>query len=110
MIAVAVADVPDHLTGDRVDIDVGRGRDFAEDEDQAGLDRGLAGDAAHRVHARTASSTASEIWSQTLSGCPSVTDSEVKSSFGEESNVVVIDDVLGALTGPDSAGNHGCGP
>src|SRR5579883_766380 len=27
---------------------------------------------------RTASRTASEIWSQTLSGCPSVTDSEVK--------------------------------
>src|SRR5690606_4884619 len=27
--------------------------------------------------ARTASSTASEIWSQTLSGCPSVTDSDV---------------------------------
>ncbi len=26
---------------------------------------------------RTASSTASEIWSQTLSGCPSVTDSDV---------------------------------
>jgi hypothetical protein len=28
--------------------------------------------------ARMASSTASEIWSATLSGCPSVTDSEVK--------------------------------
>ena len=28
-----------------------------------------------------ASSTASEIWSQTLSGCPSVTDSEVKIRF-----------------------------
>src|SRR5919107_5548756 len=28
--------------------------------------------------ARTASSTPSEIWSATLSGCPSVTDSEVK--------------------------------
>src|SRR5581483_5739796 len=27
---------------------------------------------------RTSSSTASEIWSQTLSGCPSVTDSDVK--------------------------------
>jgi hypothetical protein len=39
-----------------------------------------------------------------LSGCPSVTDSEVKRSLGEESNVVVIDDILDALTGPDSTG------
>ena len=31
--------------------------------------------------ARMASSTPSEIWSQTLSGCPSVTDSEVKMRF-----------------------------
>ena len=31
--------------------------------------------------ARMASRTASEIWSQTLSGCPSVTDSEVKMRF-----------------------------
>ena len=31
--------------------------------------------------ARIASSTASEIWSQTLSGCPSVTDSDVKILF-----------------------------
>src|SRR5680860_34043 len=45
----------------------------------------------------TASSTASEIWSQILSGCPSVTDSEVKRSFGDESKVVVIDVILLAL-------------
>jgi len=31
--------------------------------------------------ARIASSTASEIWSQILSGCPSVTDSEVNKRF-----------------------------
>ena len=31
--------------------------------------------------ARMASRTASEIWSQILSGCPSVTDSEVKNFF-----------------------------
>src|SRR5579884_3260146 len=32
--------------------------------------------------ARIASRTASEIWSQSLSGCPSVTDSLVKNDFG----------------------------
>jgi hypothetical protein len=37
-----------------------------------------------------ASKTASEIWSHTLSGWPSVTDSEVKKYFGEVMKVVVI--------------------
>ena len=37
-----------------------------------------------------ASSTASEIWSHILSGCPSVTDSEVKKNFGELAKVVVM--------------------
>src|SRR6266571_2706825 len=32
--------------------------------------------------AKIASSTASEIWSHSLSGCPSVTDSLVKNAFG----------------------------
>ena len=36
------------------------------------------------------SKTASEIWSHILSGCPSVTDSEVKKNFGEEAKVVVM--------------------
>src|SRR5579864_9155299 len=39
---------------------------------------------------RMASSTASEIWSHTLSGCPSVTDSDVKYSCGDCMKVVVI--------------------
>jgi hypothetical protein len=36
------------------------------------------------------SKTASEIWSHILSGCPSVTDSEVKKNFGELAKVVVM--------------------
>ena len=38
----------------------------------------------------TASSTPSEIWSQILSGCPSVTDSEVnRYSFSESLSMIV---------------------
>src|ERR1700733_4964475 len=44
--------------------------------------------------ARTASSTASEIWSQTLSGWPSVTDSELKKNLPlrcmDESSAAVL--------------------
>jgi len=36
---------------------------------------------------KQASSTASDIWSQSLSGCPSVTDSEVNTVRGEVMNV-----------------------
>src|SRR5689334_14414622 len=37
--------------------------------------------------ARIASSTASDIWSHSLSGCPSVTDSDVRKDWGEDINV-----------------------
>src|SRR3569623_41109 len=40
--------------------------------------------------ARTESRTPSEIWSQTLSGCPSVTDSDVKKNFPLRS-IVLLD-------------------
>ena len=60
------------------DVDVGLGRDLAGDDDEAGRDERLAGDAAVGSSARTASRTESEIWSAILSGWPSVTDSEVK--------------------------------
>ena len=43
---------------------------------------------------RIASSTASLIWSHILSGCPSVTDSEVRLNSGELMNVVVMVVVL----------------
>src|SRR5512135_2128317 len=39
---------------------------------------------------RQASSTPSLIWSHNLSGCPSVTDSEVNSKLGEFINVLVM--------------------
>ena len=69
----------DRLAHDLADVDVRLGRDLAGDDDEARRDQRLAGDAAARgPRASTASSTASEIWSATLSGCPSVTDSEVK--------------------------------
>ncbi len=40
--------------------------------------------------AMIASSTPSEIWSETLSGCPSVTDSEVKRYSPSASGLVVV--------------------
>src|SRR4051794_15237993 len=59
--------------------------------------------------AMTASSTASEIWSETLSGCPSVTDSEVnRNSFSASGAVTgamppeVLVDCL--LDGDEQAG------
>src|ERR671933_680728 len=46
----------------------------------------------------TASRTPSEIWSATLSGCPSVTDSEVnRNSLSESSGVVMKAGSLAAL-------------
>jgi hypothetical protein len=54
----------------------GRG-DLTGDDDEAGLDHRLAGDAGRGSSVRIASRIASETWSQTLSGCPSLTDSEV---------------------------------
>ena len=60
---VGVADVEDGLAGDRRDVDVGARGDLAGNE--------------HEPSAMIASRTASEIWSASLSGCPSVTDSEV---------------------------------
>lgn len=44
--------------------------------------------------ARTASRTPSEIWSQTLSGCPSVTDSEVNRYSLSDSSRALIGSVL----------------
>jgi hypothetical protein len=39
----------------------------------------------------TASRTPSEIWSATLSGCPSVTDSDVnRNSFSERLSLVIV--------------------
>ena len=75
---VRVADVADPLADDAGDVDVGLRRDLARDDDEAGRDQRLARDAAVASSRRTASSTESETWSAILSGCPSVTDSDVK--------------------------------
>src|SRR2546423_6933665 len=47
--------------------------------------------------ASTASSTASEIWSAILSGCPSVTDSDVKMCFCISAKVLLLRKFLRAL-------------
>ena len=73
-----VADLADELADEPRDVDLRLGRDLARDDDEAGGDQRLAGDAALGSSVRTASSTESEIWSAILSGWPSVTDSEVK--------------------------------
>ena len=48
-VGVGVADLADRLAGDLLDVDVGLGRDLAGDDDEAGVDQRLAGDAAVRV-------------------------------------------------------------
>src|ERR1700686_2595579 len=63
------------------------------------------------------SSTASETWSQTLSGCPSVTDSEVKWNDGDALKEVVTTAAndtcegkmnLAGKRSPSSGCSHGC--
>ena len=84
-----VADVPDDIAHDALDIDVSLGADLPSHDDQSRRDERLARDA----HVFDAAATfglefdlarkdgvddrASEIWSHILSGWPSVTDSEV---------------------------------
>ena len=45
VLRAGVADLGDGLADDRADVDVGLGRDLAGDDDEAGRDQGLAGDA-----------------------------------------------------------------
>src|SRR3972149_11715353 len=52
--------------------------------------------------ARQASTTASETWSQSLSGWPSVTDSDVNRSRGEVMKLVVIRRLLIKKTAPSN--------
>ena len=49
---VDVADVPDHLAHQLLDVDVRRGGDLAGHDDEVGRDQRLARDAAHRVVAQ----------------------------------------------------------
>ena len=68
----------DPVADDLLDVDVAGGGDLAGDDDEAGGQQGLDGDpAVRRPGASIASRTESLIWSAILSGCPSVTDSEV---------------------------------
>ena len=61
------------------------GRDLAGDAGEPGRDQRLAGDARRGVVGEIASRTASEIASATLSGWPSVTDSDVNSRLDRAS-------------------------
>ena len=49
VLAAVIADVPDHIPGDLVDVHIAAGGDLAHDVDQAGAGRGLTGYTAHRV-------------------------------------------------------------
>ena len=76
-----VADVPHAVADDLLDPaeHLAGAAHLAADDDPVGGGEGLAGDPRLGLaRSRKASSTASEIRSQTLSGCPSDTDSEVK--------------------------------
>ena len=77
-----VADVQQRAAHDGGDVGVGLGGDLAGDVHETGGDHRLDRDPAPRVLASSASRTPSEIWSQILSGCPSVTDSEVNRRSG----------------------------
>ena len=70
VLGARVADRGDPLAHEPRDVDVRLGRDLAGDDDEAGRDERLAGDAPVGSSVRTASRTESEIWSATLSGCP----------------------------------------
>ena len=48
-VRMVVADVEDGLAHQRLDVHPGARRDLARDDDDAGLDQGLAGDAAARI-------------------------------------------------------------
>ena len=73
-----VADVLDRLADDLRKVDVAGRGDLAGDDGEAGRDQRFAGDAADRDPARGwRRESESEIWSAILSGCPSVTDSDV---------------------------------
>jgi hypothetical protein len=111
----SVADITDDLAGDACAVDVVGGGDLAEDEDEAGRRRDFAGDVGARIVAMISSRMASAIWSQTLSGWPSVTDSLVIRSEGLDINVMVISDIL-LLNAErmfhydvDRNGEHSCG-
>ena len=73
-----VADAGDDVTDELGDLDVALGRDLAGDVHEPGRHHRLDGDPACGSTASRASRMLSEIWSQILSGCPSVTDSDVK--------------------------------
>ena len=75
---IVIADALDRLPDDVGDMDIAARRDLAAHEGETRSDERLARHPCLLVLAMMASSTASEIWSATLSGCPSVTDSEVK--------------------------------
>ena len=84
-----IADAPHDIADGMLDLLTDAGRpiavlvhdavaaDFAGEDDAIGRGHGLAGDARLRVLDRNRSTIASEIWSATLSGWPSETDSEV---------------------------------
>ena len=74
---VVVADGGDGAANQGLEIDVGFGGNFAGDHDQSGAVRVSQATRLVGSSARQASRMASEIWSAILSGCPSVTDSEV---------------------------------
>jgi hypothetical protein len=75
---VVVTDAVDRLPDDLRQVHVGRRRDLTGDDGEPGGDQRLAGHTRRGSSLRMASRTASEIWSAILSGCPSVTDSDVK--------------------------------
>ena len=83
--AILCAIIPDftnRLAYDIIHTMICRRRHLTHNHDDAGRRAGFAGNTGIRIPcSRIASNTASLIWSQILSGCPSVTDSDVNNLF-----------------------------
>ena len=75
---IGVADLFNGLTHDARDVHVAGGGDLAGDDAMPVVTRTSQATRPLGSCSSTASRTASEIWSAILSGCPSVTDSDVK--------------------------------
>ena len=89
-VGVGVADLADRLAGDVLDVDVGLVEISPETTTRPVFTSVSQATRPVGSSRRTASSTPSEIWSATLSGWPSVTDSEVNRYSLSLSWVIVL--------------------
>lgn len=81
ILAFVITYVDNHVANHARNIHIAIRGHLAHDHDHAGGSRRLNSNSGIRILAITASRIASEIWSHSLSGCPSVTDSDENKVF-----------------------------